>query len=215
MFFGTGITADWEKKWGEEFKKNYTFDKLCKLDEELAKAGVAPRDIDLLILSHLHYDHAGNIELFKDTSAGKKILISEAESKEAFPNVAMSPDGVAGAYFRDEIIMDGIGYQTLKTDEWISDDVFLFIQRGHTPGVIGLLVRTEKNGFMMFASDAVYSKLNFGPPIVLPGLCVDPVSYKANIARLQKMKSAFNAKMVFGHDVEDFKQWKVAPYWYE
>lgn len=156
-----------------------------------------------------------NIELFKDTSAGKKILISEAESKEAFPNVAMSPDGVAGAYFRDEIIMDGIGYQTLKTDEWISDDVFLFIQRGHTPGVIGLLVRTEKNGFMMFASDAVYSKLNFGPPIVLPGLCVDPVSYKANIARLQKMKSAFNAKMVFGHDVEDFKQWKVAPYWYE
>ena len=126
----------------------------------------------------------------------------------------MSHDGILGAYFRDEIIMYGIGYQTIKKDQWISDDVFLFIQRGHTPGVIGLLVKTE-NGYMMFASDAVYSKLNFGPPVVLPGLCVDPVSYKANIACFQEMREQYNAKMIFGHDVEDFKQWNLAPYWYE
>ena len=215
ILWDTGITADWEANWGEEFKRNYTFDKLCKLDEELARVGLAPKDIDLLILSHLHYDHAGNIKLFRNTPAGQKIMICEAEAQEAFPKVCMSVDGVSGAYFRDEIVMDGIGYQTIKEDQWISDDVFLFIQRGHTPGVIGLLVKTEENGFMMFASDAVYSKLNFGPPIVLPGLCVDPDSYKANVARLQKMQAEYDAKMVFGHDVEDFKQWKVAPYWYK
>ncbi|HZK02237.1 MAG TPA: MBL fold metallo-hydrolase, partial [Anaerovoracaceae bacterium] len=210
-----GITADWEDSWGEEFKKNYTFDELYKLDEELAKVELTVDDIDLLVLSHLHYDHAGNVKLFKDTAAGKKILISEAESLEVFPKVCMSPDGISGAYFRDEIIMDGIGYQTINEDQWISDDVFLFIQRGHTPGVIGLLVKTNKHGYMMFASDAVYSSLHFGPPIVFPGLCVDPIAYEENIGRLHDMKKKYNAKMVFGHDIEDFKKWNVAPYWYE
>lgn len=215
ILWDTGITANWEETWTEQFKTDYKFDYLCHLDEELAKAGVTVNDIDLLVLSHLHYDHAGNIRLFQNTKAGEKILISKAEAECAFPAVAMALNGVSGPYFRDEIIMPGIGYQTMEVDTWLSKDVFLFLQKGHTPGVIGLLVRTEENGWMMFASDAVYSKLNFGPPVVLPGLCVDPVSYKANVLRLQKLREVYDAKMVFGHDVEDFKQWKVAPYWYE
>lgn len=215
VLWDTGITADWEQTWTPKFKEDYKFHKLCKLDEELARVDTKIEDIDLLILSHLHYDHAGNIKLFKNTKAGQKIMISKAEAHEAFVDVMLAPDGVSGAYFRDEIIMDGIGYQLLEEDTWISDDIFCFIQVGHTPGVIGLIVKTDNNGNFMFASDAVYSKLNFGPPIVLPGLCVDPDNYRANIERLQKMKEEYNANMVFGHDVEDFKQWKVAPHIYD
>lgn len=215
ILWDTGITADWEETWSEQFKKDYTFHTLYHLDDKLEEIGLTVDDIDLLICSHLHYDHAGNIKLFRNTKAGRNIMISEAEAHEAFVKSAMSADGVSGAYFRNEIIMDGIGYQTINEDQWISEDVFLFIQRGHTPGVIGMLVKTQENGNFMFASDAVYSKLNFGPPVVLPGLCVDPVSYKENIVRLQKMKEEYNANMVFGHDVEDFKQWKVSPYFYK
>lgn len=50
---------------------------------------------------------------------------------------------------------------------------------------------------------------------MLPGLCVDPESYKANIARLAEMKEEYNAQMVFGHDVEDLAKWKQSPYFYE
>jgi glyoxylase-like metal-dependent hydrolase (beta-lactamase superfamily II) len=37
----------------------FTFDGVPALDRSLAEAGVAPADIDLVIASHLHFDHAG------------------------------------------------------------------------------------------------------------------------------------------------------------
>lgn len=215
LLWDTGITSEWESLWPEQFKQDYTFDKLCKLEDELAKVDIGANDIDLLVLSHLHYDHSGNVMLFKDTKAGQKIIISEGEALEAFPKVCMDVNGVSGAYLRDEFVAKGIGYQTINEDTWISKDIFLFIQTGHTPGVIGLLVKTDQNGFMLFTSDAVYSKLNFGPPVVLPGLCTDADAYKENILRLQQMQKEYDAKIFFGHDLEGFKEMKLAPYWYK
>lgn len=215
VLWDTGIAADWETAWPDQFRRDYSFHRLSHLTDKLLELNLSVNDIDLLICSHLHYDHAGNLKLFRNTKAGKRILISEAEAHEAFVKTAMNPDGVSGAYFRDEIIMDGIGYQTISKDTWISDDIFLFLQRGHTPGVIGMIVKTEENGNFLFPSDAVYSRLNFGPPVVLPGLCVDPDAYRANVTRLQQLQQEYDAKIVFGHDVEDFEGWQHSPYVYE
>ncbi len=215
LLWDTGITDEWKKIWPDKFKEDYTFDKLCRLEDELSKVNISPEDIDCLVLSHLHYDHSGNVKLFKNTRAGQNIIISKGEALEAFPNVCMDANGVSGAYLREEFVMNGIGYQTIEEDTWLSDGIFLFIQVGHTPGVIGLMVKTEKNGNMIFTSDAVYSALNFGPPVVLPGLCTDPAAYKENILRLQKMQKEYKAKIYFGHDLEGFKELKLVPYWYE
>lgn len=214
ILWDTGINPDWETEWPDEVKQNYSFHRLNRLEDKLAELGVTPNDIDLLICSHLHYDHGGNIKLFRHTKAGQKVMVSEAEAHEAFVNVAMSPTGVSYAYIRNEIIMDGIGYQLLKEDTWISDDIFLFIQRGHTPGVIGMLVHTDENGWLLFTSDGIYSKTNFGPPVVLPGLCVDKENYIANIERVRAMQEKYQALLILGHSVEDFAGLKKSPEWY-
>ena len=214
VLWDTGIAADWEEIWPEQFRRDYSFHKLCSLEEKLQEIGLKAEDVDLLICSHLHYDHAGNLRLFKNTEAGKKILISRMEAEEAFVKTAMAVDGVSGAYFGHELMEDGIGYQTISEDTWLSEDVFLFIQRGHTPGVLGLLVRTGQNGNFLFPSDAIYSRLNFGPPIVLPGLCVDPEAYRNNIDRIRRMQKEYDAKIVFGHDVDDFDRWEKSPWFY-
>lgn len=215
ILFDTGINPDWETDWGEEFRANYRIKQLWRLEEELAKMDLRVKDIDLVICSHLHYDHAGNVKLFRGTKAGENIMISEPEAREAFPAVCASVNGVSGPYFRNEIVMPEIGYQMLREDTWLSDDVFLYLQAGHTAGVIGMLVRTEKSGWLIFPSDAVYTKLNFGPPVVLPGLCVDPDNYQKNVLRLQEMREKYSASIVFSHDMEDHAVWKKAPHWYE
>jgi glyoxylase-like metal-dependent hydrolase (beta-lactamase superfamily II) len=46
-------------KMGEKEAEIYAIDRTESLDRSLAAAGLAARDIDLVIASHLHFDHAG------------------------------------------------------------------------------------------------------------------------------------------------------------
>jgi len=46
-------------KWDEKLRKIYSFPATAPLTESLAKEGVKPEEIDLVINTHLHFDHAG------------------------------------------------------------------------------------------------------------------------------------------------------------
>ena len=216
ILYDTGNAEEWQDTWHDNMKKIYTFEYHNKLSDKLKEVGLTPADIDILILSHLHYDHAGNVPLFQNTKAGKAIILAEGEARDAFVNVNLDDSGYYGAHWKPEFLnLKGIGYKLIKEDIKLADDVELFIQVGHTPGVIGLIVHTQDSGTFIFTSDAIYSSGNFGPPIVYPGLCTDPVNYAANIERVREMQKKYNAKVVFSHDVEDFKAWKKSPYFYE
>lgn len=216
ILFDTGIAPDWDTTWPEPFRTEFSdFRVLETMDEQLKNMGLSVDDIDQIVLSHLHYDHCGNVKLFAHKKGGQKIITSTAEAHEAFVLSACSPDGVSGAYYRPEFIMDGIGYELIDEDIDLSDKVHLFLQPGHTPCVVGMIVETAQSGNYIFPSDACYSAHNFGPPCVLPGLCVDAEGFKKSVEHLRELKEEYNAVAVaFSHDVEDFKQWKVGQ-WYE
>lgn len=216
VLYDTGIAFDKDISWREEQKALYNFQEFYYLDEKLAELGLTVNDIDLIVISHLHYDHGGNIKMFQNTKAGQNgIILSEPEAQQAFVKVNLDDTGFSYGYVKNEFMnLRGIKYNLLTEDTWLADDLFLFIQAGHTPGVLGMLVKTENEGNYIFTSDAVYSKLNYGPPIVLPGICSDPVSYKANIERLHKLSEEHNAELFVGHDTGDFNTWKLSPQWY-
>ncbi len=216
ILYDTGCAFDWKESWNDTMKSLYRFIFINNLEEKLKELGVTPSDIDILIMSHLHYDHAGNLRLFQGTKAGRQVIISAPEAAEAFVKVNLDDTGYSGAYWKPEFQnLPGLAYRTIDRDTKLADDIELFIQRGHTPGVIGLVLHTEKSGSFIFTSDAVYSAKNYGPPVVLPGFCVDPDAYKANIDNLRKMQKEYNATVVFSHDVEDVAKLKKSPHFYE
>jgi methylmalonyl-CoA epimerase len=53
------IDAGFGDKTDEAFRQNLALDRRRNLDHALADAGVAPDDIDIVLATHLHWDHAG------------------------------------------------------------------------------------------------------------------------------------------------------------
>jgi glyoxylase-like metal-dependent hydrolase (beta-lactamase superfamily II) len=75
-------------KWDEKLRKIYSFPASDPLTESLAKEGVKPEDIDLVINTHLHFDHAGGNTRLVDGRAvpafpKAKYVVQKAEMEHA------------------------------------------------------------------------------------------------------------------------------------
>lgn len=103
-------------------------------EEALAKQGLKPADIDIVIHTHLHYDHCANTG--KCTNA--KVIVQEDEIR-----FALAPHPLfAGMYFR-HLIKD-LKFQTVKGDTEVVDGVKVLFTPGHTPGGQSVAVETSK-----------------------------------------------------------------------
>ena len=135
--------------------------------------GLKPSDIDWLIQSHLHQDHAGGIDLFAGTKAGSRIVVHRAELERALFNVFSGQEDTK-AYVRADIAgIPGIKYHVIDEEEEFAPGIDLIHLPGHTPGVIGLVLHFKNSGTIILPSDAIYGARNFGPPPVLPGIFDD------------------------------------------
>jgi glyoxylase-like metal-dependent hydrolase (beta-lactamase superfamily II) len=130
----------------------------------LAKHGVTPEDIDVIVLSHLHFDHAGG--LLTPWKEGEAL-------KLAFPNAAYvvsqrswerahSPHSRDRASFIPELqgLLEGTGkLEVVPTGQTKSNtlgDAYSFtISEGHTPGLMLTRVEGWKEGPVTFLGDLV------------------------------------------------------------
>ena len=139
------------------------------------------------------------------TKAIKKVMVSEADLKEAWFSVTT---GNGGAYIRELFDVEGIRFDPVSRDTWLADDLGLFVQKSHTPGVIGLILKTEHSGTILTTSDTVYSRESYdlGLP---PGGTINKTTdeFFDNLARIKAMEKEYNAELLFGHDFDQIQEW--------
>lgn len=220
VLFDTGIDDAYKSRWPKNLLEEYPVKRFHRLEERLGELRLGVEDMDLLILSHLHFDHAGNLRLFCGTKAGKHVIVQEEEARHGFmisniydcQEVRYRHDG----YVRHEFNgLAGIAFELVKGDVKLADDLELIHLPGHTPGTMGLVVRTEKNGTAIFPSDAVYNAINYGPPAVLPGMCARPKEFGDSIEKCRKLAERENGTVFFSHDTDCYQGYKKSPEWYE
>jgi glyoxylase-like metal-dependent hydrolase (beta-lactamase superfamily II) len=122
-------------------------------EEALKKVGLTCQDIDIVLLTHLHFDH---VELAsKYTNA---IFICQAdELKEA-----LNPHkGVDQLFYWPQLYND-IKFQTVTGDQTICDGVRVMLTPGHSPGGQTILVDTN-DGVVAITGMCSILK-NFYPP---------------------------------------------------
>src|SRR3569833_2631915 len=131
LLWDTSCPRDWEERWAPTGLQDFfPYDKVSEdeyLDSRLKQMGLSPGDLDYVVFSHLHFDHAGNAQLFKDTNA--KLVCSDKEHE--WCNTFDGPFN--GAHLKADFA--GLSFETVSGD--VTDflpGVSFFQTPGHTPG---------------------------------------------------------------------------------
>lgn len=172
------------------------------LVKQLSLAHTRPEEIKAVILSHLHFDHAGNIGLFKHA----EVYVHRSEIEHA------SASGPSVPLDRESL---GKRCHPVEKDQEFARGVKLITLPGHSYGVLGLVVETKSDGTLIFPSDSVYTRGNYGPPAKLSGIVYDSLSFFESIEKVRRLAREHHAKVMFPHDMEFFRTVKLAPQCYE
>lgn len=183
-----------------------------RIENQLALCGVKPEDINTVIISHMHLDHAGNLQLFKHAN----IYVPKADFMHAQTQVRLNPDPMThGGYIKADLDVPVSQYHLIEEDFLIAPGIEVINLPGHTPGLLGLVVTLAKEGTFILPQDCIYTENIFGPPAKASGLLHDTVQYFESIEKVRKIKDEHDGKVIFAHDYDFFKTLKTAPAFYE
>lgn len=185
------------------------------VDQVLPRHGIQLNDISCIILSHMHYDHAGGIKFFAGTEAAKHVYVPKADFEYACVS-ALTNDNekeTTSAYWRSIVTAPGITYHLLEEDVELFPGVKVFLMRGHTPAVGALLLEAESGNYL-FPNDACSSRLNYGPPVKPTSIMYDSLNFDKSVKRLRQLEHDYQAKLIFSHDLEEDRSYRHFPEFY-
>lgn len=200
ILYDTGNSPFYRTEYSKENREAYPISEFISVADALEEKGLTVEDIDILILSHLHFDHAGGLRYFKGTKAIQNVVVSEAELKNAFAQVMTEQPG---AYERGTFELDDVRFRTISEDLQLADDINIFTERAHTPGVLGMLLFTKSKGAVIATSDAIYTRDVYEQGVT-PETEQD---FAKNLVRVKKMQEKYDAELLFGHDYEQITEW--------
>ena len=123
--------------------------------DALADRGLEPGDVDTVVLTHLHHDHAANVALFDDA----EFVVQRAEvaaMRDPLPIMAMS-------YLPEtEADLSALSVRVVDGDERLCDGVDLLLTPGHSEGSQTVLAETDDGPRAMIA-DLAYCQHNLDP----------------------------------------------------
>lgn len=166
----------------------------------LNRIGLKPSDIDVLVSTHFHFDHAGNHADF----ASSRIVTQRECYEYAKANPAAFPVDIWD--------LPQLKYEMIDGDYELAPGVNLIESSGHVPGHMSVVVRLPKTGTVVLAIDAIYTKENLANDI-WDGQ-VDPIRGRASGHKLAELAQRENGLLITGHDPVAWSELRHAPDYY-
>jgi N-acyl homoserine lactone hydrolase len=174
------------------------------LTHQLAELKLTPSDVSKVILSHAHFDHAGNCNLF----ANSQFIVQGAEL-----------DAMFGSDFAHFGYIPSL-YEALRTanvrrvegdlDLYSDQSIRLISTPGHTPGHMSLLLRLRETGSIILAADVAHYAFNLEHHIV-PDMNSSKEESLRSMEKIQRIAAEEGATIWLNHDIDQSATFPHAP----
>ncbi|HNX00367.1 MAG TPA: MBL fold metallo-hydrolase [Candidatus Cloacimonadota bacterium] len=176
------------------------------LFQELDKLGLSRYDITDVILTHLHFDHAGGVISIID---GKRELtfpnaIHHIQRKEW--NMAENPDELnqAAYMFEEQLsLLASLGkYRLIDGLDNLTPEIQLRLTGGHTVGTQVVCMESEGE-FAVYAGDIIPSQPHLSLPVISAYDVSREDTFRAKKSLLSEIRSK-NGILLLNHDAIEF-----------
>lgn len=140
---------------------------ILTFEEALGKFDLTPKDIDIVIHTHLHNDHCENDQ--KCTKA--KVIVQEAELRFLY-----APHPIDAQRF-DKELLAGVRVVPVRGDKQIVEGIEVMLTPGHTPGSQSVAINTSKGKAIItgFCCDWDNFPSQETIPVVTPGVHLNAI----------------------------------------
>ena len=169
------------------------------IDQQLERLGYKVSDVKIVITSHSHLDHIGNIEMFPDAIH----VMQKKELYQAWWPEKFQRTGVHVLADYDDA--RDFNYMELNGDYDLFGDgsVIILSTPGHTMGHQSVKLQLPETGTVILSQDAIWMEENLeGYPA---GLNYSVLDYTNSVNRLKMMRDIESAKLWFGHSGKQYE----------
>ena len=180
------------------------------IDKQVEKLGFKVDDVKVVVTSHSHLDHTGNIALFpKAVHIFQKKELYQGYWPEKFQGRAQN-----GTFVLNDLVSarDYDFYEIDGDYDLFGDgEVMILSTPGHTIGHQSMKVKLNSGSHVIMSQDAVWMQENLdGYPA---GLNFSVQAYTNSLQRLKRMRDLEGAQLLMAHDEDQFK--KGGQKWYK
>ncbi|KAF2013242.1 Metallo-hydrolase/oxidoreductase [Aaosphaeria arxii CBS 175.79] len=198
ILYETGAGADYPEVVGPQVNDVFTrvdYTPTMDLAAQIASTGNSITDIKMVIIGHLHLDHAGGLTPFRNT--GIPVHVHELELKHAFYAVATRSD--LGVYLPHYLTFDINWVPFHGSFLELAAGINIHHSPGHTPGLSILQLNLRESGTWVFTSDQYHVKENFEQDLPQGWLARDHDAWVRSHQMIKGLKRRTGAKVVLGH----------------
>lgn len=175
---------------------------------QLGKIGVDIKDVKTVVLSHLHYDHAGGMNLFENAV----FLVQRDEW-----DFALNPPNVQqNSYVRSEYDVPAVRLRLIGGEFDIFGDGTLILvpTPGHTKGHQSLLIAGRASSYILAADAAYVPDLEDISRLPVASLIWSKEALIESRMNLRRLRDRYNAKVICTHDGDFRNSLNLAPAFY-
>jgi glyoxylase-like metal-dependent hydrolase (beta-lactamase superfamily II) len=170
------------------------YEEINTFERALESVGITPDDVNIVIQTHLHYDHCANTQKCRNA----KVIVQEAELNFAYSPHALFAGSINLAFLKD------LNFRVVSGDAEILPGIEVILVPGHSPGTQAVAVETEKGTAIISGFCSI--KDNFYPPeamrqkwpVMAPGVSVNSLQAFDSALRLKSLADI----IIPQHDME-------------